>query len=207
MKGKAYIYLFLFITLAVGMTSCFDDNATTIDTEWKLLNEQAFNDLPTTTSTPAGEYRVLSSQSNNGYVKWKPDSVITKSDVDPIPAVTSTQKPLFTDTVVVRYEGWYFDKDGTKIIFESTENPYYGSTTNPNKMSKTFTINNASYVCDGWVTLLTNMTVGEEREVWIPWTLGYGSSSYTSSVTSLTIPAYTTLRYRIKLLEIKSMAG
>ena len=49
---------------------------------------------------------------------------------------------------------------------------------------------------DGFATMLQHMKVGEQVEVCIPQRLGYGATAQTS------IPAYTTLWFRIKLLKI-----
>lgn len=232
MKKKSYLFpLFLLGFFLFTTTSCLNDsndnNAVAVDEEWKALNESRFAKVAGDNS-----YNVLSAQSGNGKVYWQESTEITNVDNGTALRTTVEGKPESTDTVVVRYEGWFFDKNGKKIIFDSTENPSlvreinyrYGlvSSLQPNYTRATFAMNpftdgsktKGIYgVIEGWVTLLQDMKVGDERTVCIPQELAYGSvaQTYTPSVTGAsaftTIPAYTTLWFRIKLYEIIPMRG
>lgn len=222
MKKKTYSTLFLLFTLCLCFgTSCVDDdnnNNVKIDEEWKALNDKRFTD-----SIKIAGFEALDSQSGEGKIYWKPSSVITNSDNTLKVTVAGT--PEFTDTVVVRFEAWYYDKDNKKIVAASTENPsYYSLMANPNKIPYkvcvsrrvTSTSNTTEYYrfasgtsyaaidlrTDGWATLIQNMEVGEEREAINPYYMGYNTVAQ-----SYIIPAYTTLWYRIKLLKIIPMAG
>lgn len=195
MNKKINYFGLLFLCIIISFASCVDsDDSSGIDEDWKYFNEKAFAELPISENATDTLYKILASPSNNGSVKWRAsDSIV---DVYPTKSlkIAPDGKAEYTDSVQVRYEGWYYTMDSTKVIFDSTENPVYGSTTNPNKVSKGFKI---SSVVDGWQTLLYDMTEGEEREVWIPWQLGYGATASSSG-----IPGYTTLRFRIKLMKI-----
>jgi len=195
------------------MISCVndDDDDVKIDEEWKSQNDNRFNQVASD-----GSYNSLSSQSGNGKIYWKNSSVITDSDEN-ILKVTVSGTPEFTDTIVVRYEGWYFDKNNKKIIFDSTENISFrsdllyklGESSNPDPNKKPMQ-SPVKGLIDGWVTLLQDMKTGEEREVCIPQALAYGASgsSYQSSYTGnsyLIIPGYTTLWFNVKLLKIIQM--
>jgi len=212
------------------MSSCLDNddnNEVEIDEEWKALNDTRYSQIASD-----GSYNVLSSQSGNGKVYWKTSTVITDSDQKPDLQLRTTVegKPEFTDTVVVRYEGWYIDKEGEKRIFDSTENISIISEINyrhgikpdpsPNKIPSTFAVNPStsgtaannyiSGVIDGFSTALQDMKLNEERDVCMPYQLAYGTraNTYTpsnGSVTYTIIPAYTTLWFRIKLLKIIPM--
>lgn len=180
------VYAIAVALLAVFFVACGDDEET-IDQEWKTLNEQAFY-----TAESTGDFIKLTSQSANGYVLWKySDEIKDEEIVNPTARITSAGKPEYTDSVSVRYEGWYIDKAGKKIVFDTTEGSFNGT---PKKME-------IKGLIDGWITVLQDMTEGEQREVWIPWQLGYGASG------SSAIPAYTTLRFTLKLEKIIPMKG
>lgn len=226
MRKKIYFFPLFLLSICMAFVSCVDDDDDDdIDKEWKTLNENRFYQLANDAS-----YKSLSSQTEQGVVYWKKSTVITDSDNSL--RITVGGKPEFSDTVVVRYEGWYLNNAGEEIIFDSTENPSLRSqiaysTGNsvspyPNKISATFAVNPqttssaaTNYIggpIHGWSTILQDMTEGEEREVCIPHELGYGGSpsTYTPSLSSGTytlIPAYTTLWFRLKLLRIIPMKG
>lgn len=219
MKKKTYystLFLLFAFCLFIGI-SCVDDNDNDIkiDEEWKALNEKRFSD-----SIKVSGWEVLKSQSGEGDVYWKESSVITDSDISLRMTVGGT--PEFTDTVEVRFEVWYYDKDNKKIIAASTENPsYYSLMANPNKNPYKVCVNRrvtstsaateyyrfASSTSaidlrtDAWATLIQDMKLNEEREAIVPYNLGYYGVAQTY------IPAYTMLRYRIKLLKIIPMSG
>lgn len=232
MRKKLYLFpLFLLGFFMFATTACLnnDKNEVEIDEEWKTLNETRFAKTASDNS-----FDGLSSQSGNGKVYWQTSTVITDTDAgkENTVRITVEGKPEFTDTVIIRYEGWFFDKNGEKVIFDSTENPSlrskiaysYGaaSSPDPNYNKVTFAINpttsgtaSNNYVggiIEGCSILLQDMFTGDERVVCIPHELGYGgtASSYspTSSSPSFTlIPAYTTIWFRIKLYEIIPMKG
>lgn len=226
MVKNIFLFPLLFFALSLSLASCVnDDDEVEIDEEWKALQEKYFSD-----AVAGKEYYELSSQSGNGKILWKNSDEIETSEEESKLRIAVDGKPEFTDTVVARYEGWYFDKEGKKKIFDSTESQslrsqlyyMYGSSPSPdpNKIPGKFAVNpnTASSaatgyvggVIDGWSTILQEMKVGDEREVVIPQRLGYASSvvPVTINNTSYTlVPAYTTLWFRIKLLKIIPMAG
>lgn len=215
MVRKLYLFPILFAAICLSLASCMDDDDddVVIDEEWKALNETRFEQVG-----QKGGYHELSSQSGNGKIYWKRSDEIDNSNNEEAGLrITVDRKPEFTDTVVVRYEGWYFDIPGEKVIFDSTENPSLKTQINyslgmipspyPNKVAQKFAV---SGVIDGWTTILQDMTVGDEREICIPHALGYRSNAQTytpSSTTYTLIPGYTTLWFRMKLLKIIPMSG
>jgi FKBP-type peptidyl-prolyl cis-trans isomerase len=215
MNKKLALFPLLLLSLSVFVSSCLNTNSNEedIDEEWKSLNETRFAQIKADNS-----YHSLESRTYDGEVRWRESNTIPVEE-SAVLRTTISGTPEFTDTVVVRYEGWYFDKEGTKVIFDSSENPSLISKINyalgygslyPNKKPATFAVNG---VIDGWTTILQDMKTGEEREVCIPYQLGYGSTVKTyspssSSTTSYTmIPAYTTLFFNIRLLKIIPMKG
>lgn len=200
MNKKMYYLLFLFVGLGLSFTSCLsdDDNSSDVDEVWRYQQDTIFNNVK-----KDKEFHELLSESRNGSVYWEKSTEIINSDI--LSRTTTEGKPEFTDTVVVRYEGWFLNaaEDNKKYIFDSTENPSMSSSgVNPNKISRQFAVNQ---VIDGWTTVLQDMTVGEERLVVIPQQLGYGSTTQTNTSGVVTIPAYTTLWFRVKLLKIIPM--
>lgn len=194
MNKKIYLLFTLFLVgTTLFLSSCLNNNNDDdIDQDWYDYQNALFQDIA---KDPT--YKQLQSETNDGSVYWQPSTVITDSDI--MQRETAQGKPEFTDTVVVRYEGWYYEIGSkTPKIFDSTESPSLSNSLNPNKVERQFAV---SGVVDGWSTLLQDMTVGEERLVVIPQQLGYGSSKTTY------IPAYTTLWFRVKLFKIIPMAG
>lgn len=183
---KPRLPLFLALCGILALYSC-DENETT-DELWRLNNEAQFAKVSTNT-----EYTRLASLSNQGFIMYKE---LEQGD---------GETPMFTDQVKVLYTGWYkydWNKNDTyiddkgnvitnKIVFDSTENR--------NNIPSTFQINpSGTYgVIDGLSTALQHMRVGDIWEIWIPWKLGYGEIGSGAS-----IPAYTTLVFKIELVSI-----
>ena len=184
MNKKIYAFLALFC-FVISFSSCMDDDTNTIDEAWKSYNDQQIRDV-----IANSEYKPLESYSRNGFVYWKNTEFITDSE-SPSKSTKITQggTPYFTDSVVVRYEGWYLNSDGSKYVFDTTEGDSNA------QAGRGFRVGNSGLI-DGWVTILQNMTVGEQVEVVIPYQLAYGTTKYSD------IPGYTTLRFNIKLLKI-----
>lgn len=182
MNYKLLAFITALLCSITLFNACSSDDDTGIDEEWRKYNEEIVMNVAS-----GGEYSSRESISKNGSVYWKyvddfvPD---TKSSLST--KITEDGRPYFTDTVSVRYTGWYLLKDGTKYEFDTTE----GSN---NGVPRSFTV---SGVVDGFSTMLQYMKVGDQVEVCIPQKLGYGATAQTY------IPAYTTLWFRIKLLKI-----
>jgi len=229
MVKNVLLFPLLLLALSLSMVSCMndDDDEVEIDEEWKALQEKYFNE-----AVAGKDYYELSSQSGNGKLLWK-----YSSEIDPVAEESKLRiavdgKPEFTDTVMIRYEGWYFEEDGEKVIFDSSENislksrlryiyenssfpsPYPNKTLrikfalNPNTASTIKGNFEVQGAFDGLSTVLQEMQIGEEREIVVPYQLAYGSYPYTYTVSStqyILVPAYTTIRYRVKLMKIIPM--
>ncbi|GAB6008360.1 FKBP-type peptidyl-prolyl cis-trans isomerase [Dysgonomonas reticulitermitis] len=186
-KLFALIAIFSFVVFS----SCTSTDDYGIDVEWKKYNEKIVME----TAAKTAEYTPRKSLSNNGYVYWKyVTDFIPDEKSGPSTKVTKDTTAYFTDSVSVRYTGWYLLKDGTKYTFSTTEGDYNG-------VPRTFLVSSnmvkeISSNLDGVTTMLQYMKVGQQVEVCIPQRLGYGG------VTQGYIPAYTTLWFRIKLLKI-----
>lgn len=181
MNRRILILAVLFGVL-ISFSSCVnDDDDSTVSQEWKTYNEQQVR------NASSSGYTARPSQSGNGSVYWKSITDFVPGDEPSI-----DRFPIFTDSVSVRYEGWFFRLDDTKYTFDSTEG-------DKNGMVLRTRVNGG--LIDGFATMLQNMNIDEQAEVCIPYLLGYGTvGSYSSGVQI--IPGYTTLWFKIKLLNI-----
>lgn len=193
----------LLCSFALFMSSCSNTDDNTVDEEWKAYNEKIVAETAAKlTSDGKKEYKDRKSLTGNGTMYWKDTDFFDLEDESNQPQsastkITATGTPYVTDSVIVRYEGWYFLKDGTKYIFDSTEGDYNDQT------GRQFTLSSlAQGGVMGWVDMLLYMHEGDAVEVCIPYQLGYGSTGSYSSSGVQTIPGYTTLWFRIKLLKI-----
>ncbi|MFV0418054.1 MAG: FKBP-type peptidyl-prolyl cis-trans isomerase [Dysgonomonas sp.] len=193
----------LLCSFSLFMSSCTDTEDNTVDEEWKAYNETIVKETAAKlTADGKKEYKERQSLTKNGFMYWKDtdffdleDAKYNKTSVST--KITSTETPYVTDSVIVRYEGWYLLKDGTKYTFDSTEGD------NNSQVGRQFTLSSlAQGGVMAWVDMLLYMHEGDAVEVCIPYGLGYGASGYYTSTGVQTIPGYTTLWFRIKLLKI-----
>ncbi len=173
------ILYFLLVAISTSLFSSCDDDETVIDYAWKDSNEAAFEAKG---SDP--DYQKASIDGGPGYIYYK----VLEEKRPTVAGEDSIAK--FTSVVRVYYKGQLID--GT-VFDDASVRPFTfkidGSSFYLNGASQT-----GSSVISGWQVALQNMKEGDVWEVWIPWTLGYGSSGSGS-----TIPAYSTLVFQIKL--------
>ena len=98
--------------------------------------------------------------------------------------------PIYSDSVRVRYTGQ---------LLPSTSYPqgYVFDTTNKNGASDAtagVVDMKISDLTAGFATALQRMHIGDQWDVYIPWTLAYGESGSSS------IPGYSVLKFKIQLL-------
>lgn len=180
MKNFLKLFLLLF-AFAVTFTACDKDDDDNTPSEWQLANEAAFAKIAANS-----EYTKLESQSKNGYIMYKV-----------LNAGTGAKSPIYTDKVKVKYTGWLkYDWTKDDSYVDSNGNYVTNKITFDSSLITPATFN-VGGVVDGFATALQQMVVGDKWEIWIPWKLGYGSSSSSS-----TIPNYTTLVFEIELTEI-----
>lgn len=192
---------FLLCLCLFAFASCSEDDNTTEEyPDWQATNTTYWNNLYSTT-----QQRIAS-----GDTAWKiiksysiEDSLSTSANTDYIVvnvlnSGTGFGSPLYTDSVRIRYTG-------RLLPSASYSDGYVFDTTNPNDLPDNqaavadFTV---SGLVDGFATALQHMRIGDKWEVYIPWTLGYGTTQSSSS----SIPAYSVLRFTISLVAY-SRAG
>jgi len=195
LKSFACLFLLLIGAGWVGV-SCSEDDATTNEFEnWEQRNDAFFATLEDSLAHSAGtwmKYKCFSKNPavENGnskdyiYVKVIPTGYET----------TDTESPLFNDSVRVSYQGRLIPSDVEKNpqgnIFDGTVYGKYDVRTNATACFK------VSGLVKGFTTALLHMHRGDTWRVYIPYTLGYGTSNQSS------IPAYSTLIFDITLYEI-----
>lgn len=176
---KKFWYLAMIVLCTCMATSCNedDDDNEDVDVEWAKLNQEAYYNISANKA-----YKALKSQSNAGSIYYK----VLKEG-------TGTQQIYYNSKVKCYYTGSYvvtYKSDKINIkegdVFDSAEPPYMNAVD--------FSVNT---VVDGFSTALQYMHVGDRWEIWIPSNMGYGSSSSSSG-----IPAYSTLKFELEVVEI-----
>lgn len=180
---------------ALLLSSCSEDDNTTEEyPNWQATNANYWNSLYTTTrqriSSGDASWKIIKNYSiedtlNTG---MNTDYII----VNVLKEGTGSGSPLYTDSVRVRYTG-------RLLPSTSYKDGYVFDTTNPNGLDDSqaaVTDFVVSGVVDGFSTALQHMHIGDQWEVYIPWTLGYGTKQSSSS----NIPAYSVLRFTISLV-------
>lgn len=206
MNKKIYL-----ITILLGLfaffASCSDDDDNTVTDEWKNHQQSLYQKVMNMKDDSGRSvFEEIKSLSGQGNIFVKDSDYITKNEQDEFdeegPVIfksdassKASKRPIYdTDVVEVRYEGWYYNLDNKKVVFDSTEKNVQTGKWNNNKETAKFTVNG---VVDGFKTLLQNMEVGEEKIVCMPYQLGYLESGDDYG----TIPGYTTLFFDVKLLK------
>ena len=196
-KGISFC-LFLFVLPL--LTSCSETN-TTIDefVNWQPTNVQYFNNLYTETQEriAAGDnsWRILKSWTLEESMATLPENHIVAHVLD---EGTGTPSYYSTDSVVVHYAGRLIPSPSFPegYVFDQS---YFGDFDPDIARPATFAINS---VINGFATALLQMKPGSHWVVYIPSALGYGAAMQTNSTTNtVTIPAYSTLIFDIRLIS------
>ncbi len=193
-KKAGALALCLFALLSPMLTACSEEDDTVNDYEnWEARNAQFFAALEDSLKNDKNSWMKFKSYSKN-----PSDSVGTNYDyiyVKVIPTgyepVGAVDSPMFNDSVAVSYEGRLMpsDKEPQGYLFDSSVYNTYNVKTNA---IRKFVV---SGLVDGFTTALLHMHRFDTWRVYIPYTLGYGTTDNGS------IPAYSTLVFTITLYE------
>lgn len=188
MKNKYWHIAWMLCSLFI-LISCNDDDNNgylPVDEAWKSANIEAFDKRQ---YDDGMEY--INSESGNGKILYK---VIKKGE--------GTKTIYYTSTVRCYYKGCLIaDEDGNYIANRDsvlTQGQVFDSKLEENDDEPLEST--VSGLIDGWTTALQHMHEGDEWEIWVPYSLGYGVSG--SSSGSVTINPYTTLVFRVKVDSI-----
>lgn len=168
--------------------------------DWKVKNDKYWSELyyKTKQRIEAGNkswdiilnYTYLNQKPISSANAYTPDKYII---VHKLEAGTGKVSPLFTDSVHVHYRGMLIpSKTNVRgFVFDSSwgGNTFDVRTAIPAR----FRVNN---VVDGFSTALQSMHIGDNWEVYIPYSLGYGGRRQGN------IPAYSTLIFNIRIESI-----
>ena len=182
----------MLMAMPLLFTACLETNETQEEyPDWKNKNQTFWNRLYTETRRHA----------TAGYTSWKIFKTYTKPDsisgvntdyiiVHVKQAGTGSGTPLGTDSVSVRYTGQLLPSTSypAGYIFDTTSPP---GTTDATAGVAHLAVNG---LVDGFATALQHMHIGDKWDVYVPWTLAYGTKDYK------TIPAYSVLKFEITLL-------
>jgi len=180
----------LFATAAVACSE--SENSSTEFDDWQNRNETYFSSLyqraSQLASSDSSEWKI--------YRRWSLTDMNSVSYDDHIVVQVMQQGsgsgcPMFTDSVRVHYrgrlipsesyaEGYVFDESFSGQLDTSTAEP---------------TLLGVSGVVNGFATALQKMHIGDRWKVYIPYSMGYGSTENNS------IPAYSTLIFDITLVS------
>lgn len=199
MKKLLYIIGMVFCGV---LTSCSEDEGTAEEyAEWQTKNETYWSTLYSSTlqkiangSTTVDTIRVWSKQNQTpaagATLSYGPEDYII---VEKKTAGTGTELPQFSDSVAVHYEG--------RLIPSTTYTAGYvfdkSWTGDYNLQTMKASVLSISGVVDGFATALLSMHEGDRWTVYMPYQLGYGTSTSSSS-----IPAYSTLIFDLTLSKI-----
>ena len=213
---KSRIMNKLWLPLLFGLflfASCSEDEETVVEfPNWQATNEQAFQEVmdyakAETSSGNTDQWKVfldwsLENQSANmgGFIEDYGDEYHIAVQV--LEKGTGSGCPLYTDSVLVHYRARLLPSTSYEegyVIHESYTGEFNDDTALPVKMY-------VGSLIDGFTTALMQMHIGDRWMVYIPSQLGYGSTE------SANVPAYSMLRFDIKLVGYyranhKSRAG
>ena len=207
--GKYFLFLIAFAGV-ISMTSCSESDETEDEFEnWQEKNDKYFNDIYTQAETAI----------KSGDNSWKlirvysKDSLAAKDKTDFIVVHvenegTGTESPIYSDKVSVHYRGNFIPSTSyvNGYQFDSSWKGDYNLKT---MIAKEFSV---SGVVLGFSTALMNMHKGDHWTVYIPYVLGYGTKDVTptdsnGNVTGPTIPAYSTLKFDLTLVDFVNAKG
>lgn len=199
MKKLLYIIGIVFCGI---LASCSEDEGTVEEyADWQTKNESYWSACYTAAlqkkaagDTSVDTIRQWSKQHQTpmtgATVTYSPkDYIVVEKKV----SGTGTELPQFSDSVSVHYQGRLIPSTTytSGYIFDQSWTGDYNLLT---MKPSTFSI---SGVVDGFATALLNMHEGDRWTVYIPYQLGYGTTTSSSS-----IPAYSTLIFDITLSKI-----
>lgn len=172
------------------LPSCSESDDTVEEyPDWQATNTSYWNNLYTTTQQLVAngdtDWKILR--------KWSIEDSLNVDNTNFVVAHVEeegngTASPLYTDSVTVYYEGHLLPSASypqgkvfdTKMPLTSMPVTYY-----------------AGGLVDGFTTALLNMHAGDTWTVYMPYTLGYGATG------SGSIPGYSVLTFKIKLVDFK----
>ena len=190
MRKNHLLYLSVLVLSSFFFTACgeSEDDAGEFD-NWQERNETYFNNIYNQAKNGGSGMKVFTQWSLNEEVATAAEDHIV---VKVLESGTGSGCPIYTDSVQIHYRGRLIPSTSYTegyVFDQSYSGEYDLQTLKP----ATFAVN---ALIDGFTTALMNMHIGDHWRVYIPYQLGYGATSSSSS----TIPAYSTLVFDIALV-------
>lgn len=187
------------LALPMLMASCSEEDDSVYEYEnWVERNDTYFDNLTDSVNK-------LIAAGRTDWKRYKAWSKLTTTEGDNDDYIIvnviesgdqSTATPLYTDSVNVHYMGRFIPSTSYPqgYVFDNSYTVDYDTEVSP---PSGFWVKS---VVDGWITALMQMHVGDRWKVYVPYALGYGSSDYTTS--GSTIPGGSTLIFDMTLSKI-----
>ena len=184
MKNWKYILLSVILFPLVGMvSSCSEDDSVTDE----FANWQERNEAKTDQWAASGLKKIRVFTQDNTTTGNNDDFIY----VEVLESGEGTESPLYTDTIRAAYRGRLIPTTNyaNGLVFDET---YLGDFSWHTAGMSTMAVNT---LVEGFSTALMNMHKGDYWRVYIPYLLGYGTTSTNS------IPGYSNLVFDIALLD------
>ncbi len=200
---KSIIILIAALTAALTFTSCSENNDEVEEfPNWEQANKTYWDNLYTATQQKiaAGDstWKILINWSLENQTPTRSEQSKQYDNtnyiiVHVINKGTGSGCPMYTDSARVFYEGRLIPSTTytSGYVFDATWTGPYNAASN---RQATLAVNG---VVDGFATALMHMHIGDRWVVYMPQTLGYGSTNNSTSG----IPAYSNLIFDITLLS------
>ena len=202
------IYHLLFIISAV-FVSCSDNEEYNPYNDWQERNTEWFRHVADTARMAINAAKAEYGDAWQEHCDWRMYKSLRKSPsyqsgivedsicVRIVKPGTGTHQPLLTDVVKVAFRGWLMPtQDAAGNTFEKVfSQTFYGAY---NEQTAASTENTVSSFTEGFETALQYMTEGAEWMVCIPYSQFYNDQEQGSG----TIPAYSSVRFRIILMKV-----
>lgn len=168
--------------MAIGLSfiACDSDDDSDIKAivQWRNANNAWLADMQALKNSDGTPYY------NMIVPRWDPSSFVLIHYFNERTTDPNALKPLYTSTVDVRYNLHLYNDfacDSSSLLTENGPGVFRAQ---------------LNSLIDGWAAAVCEMNVGDTAEVIIPYALGYGS------VSSGTIPAYSNLKFNLRLVDI-----
>ena len=190
------------------LTSCGQDNGTVDEyANWRSRNDKAFSDTLAYARNrvfmgdPA--WKVFCNWSLDGQTKYNNTSFTPSPDDSIVVHIVqngkgTTLSPYYSDSVRIHYAAYLVNGHCFNCSWNGTVLDLNTA------VPVTFNVNN---VIDGLATALMKMHIGDRWIVYIPYNLGYGTSSNGTSGSTSYIPAYSMLKFDVTLQSYYRNSG
>lgn len=190
-----YIVRLLLLALPLIAASCSETPAEESEFDnWQERNDTYFNTAYQTAKNNPGNYKLIRSWSLPENVGQTPESYIVAQVLH---EGSGTVSPMYSDSATIHYRGRFIPSKSfaAGYVFDQTWSGDYNlSTMEPVTLC-------VGRMIDGFTTALMHMHPGDRWLVTIPYGLAYGTATYSTSSSSVAIPACSDLVFDITMVS------